>query len=314
MGKFIDLTGRVFGRLTVIKRAPDRVSSRGNRSVMWECQCVCGKRTVVASVNLRQGKTKSCGCLITEPKDREDLVGSCFGRLTVVARGEDLHDNKGNAISQWQCRCSCGNPDLVLVRAGNLKAGNTSSCGCLLREHRESFGSQMRKENHYEELGDVIVGYTNNGLRFYFDKEDFEKIKPYCWCDDSNGYLIARNPQGKMIKMHRLIMNAIGGKVIDHINHNTAYNRKVNLRVISQTENMKNMRLKANNKSGVAGVCKETRTGKWIVTIYFDKHSKSLGRFDSFDDAVAARKAAEEKYFGPYSYDNSIASVPRIAV
>ena len=39
-----------------------------------------------------------------------------------------------------------------------------------------------------------------------------------------------------------------------------------------------------------------------------------LGYYKSFNDAVAARKAGEEKYFGEYSYDNSIASVPRIAV
>ena len=39
-----------------------------------------------------------------------------------------------------------------------------------------------------------------------------------------------------------------------------------------------------------------------------------LGAFDTFEEAVAARKAAEEKYFGDYSYDNSIAASPLIEV
>lgn len=58
----IDLTGQRFGRLVAITPANKR---RGN-SVIWCCQCDCGKIANVASINLRNGNTKSCGCLASE--------------------------------------------------------------------------------------------------------------------------------------------------------------------------------------------------------------------------------------------------------
>lgn len=59
---------------------------------------------------------------------RIDLVGQKFGRLTV----ERLHAvEKGRAV--WACRCLCGNE--AIVKAGNLRRGSTSSCGCYRKEH-----------------------------------------------------------------------------------------------------------------------------------------------------------------------------------
>lgn len=61
MGRFVDLTDRVFGRLTVLERAPNRRSK-----TMWRCRCLCGTVTDVGSSDLRGGSQKSCGCLRTE--------------------------------------------------------------------------------------------------------------------------------------------------------------------------------------------------------------------------------------------------------
>jgi hypothetical protein len=55
----IDLTGQRFGRLTVIERAEGRYTP-------WRCRCSCGNETVVISINLRRGNTKSCGCFNEE--------------------------------------------------------------------------------------------------------------------------------------------------------------------------------------------------------------------------------------------------------
>ena len=54
-----------------------------------------------------------------------------------------------------------------------------------------------------------------------------------------------------------------------------------------------------NNKSGVTGVAWDKRVGKWSANIIFRKKHIFLGYFADFNAAVAARKAAEEKYFGP---------------
>jgi len=62
MGKFIDLTGQQFGRLTVIKR----VENGNHGKVRWLCQCDCGKNSIVISGGLRNKNTQSCGCLNKE--------------------------------------------------------------------------------------------------------------------------------------------------------------------------------------------------------------------------------------------------------
>ena len=58
MGKFRDLTGQRFGQLTVIERS----GSNKHRRATWRCQCDCGRETVVASNDLINGDTRSCGC------------------------------------------------------------------------------------------------------------------------------------------------------------------------------------------------------------------------------------------------------------
>ncbi len=69
MSKSIDLTGQIFGRLTVIKK----VGLSKNKFVLWLCKCACGNKIIVTSNNLRTGNTQSCGCLATELR-RKNLL------------------------------------------------------------------------------------------------------------------------------------------------------------------------------------------------------------------------------------------------
>lgn len=62
MARFIDLTGQKFGKLTVIARAENK-----GRCATWRCKCECGNECVVLSYHLRDGHTKSCGCLRRKP-------------------------------------------------------------------------------------------------------------------------------------------------------------------------------------------------------------------------------------------------------
>ena len=66
-----------------------------------------------------------------------------------------------------------------------------------------------------------------------------------------------------------------------------------------------NAKLRSNNTSGVTGVSFNKKRNKWVSTICINKKRIQLGGFDNFEDAILARKQAEEKYFGEYSYDNS---------
>lgn len=62
MGKFQDLTGMKFGKLTVLKRA-----DKGNmKATRWICECECGNIKIVYGADLKSGHTKSCGCYKAE--------------------------------------------------------------------------------------------------------------------------------------------------------------------------------------------------------------------------------------------------------
>lgn len=66
MGKFVDLTGKKFHRLTVIKRLENKIYKNGSQKARWLCKCECGKESIVASESLTGNHIKSCGCLKLE--------------------------------------------------------------------------------------------------------------------------------------------------------------------------------------------------------------------------------------------------------
>lgn len=66
MSKLIELTGKTFGRLTVIKRVDDYISPKGYHTPQWLCKCECGNEVIVHACHLRSGHTVSCGCFNLE--------------------------------------------------------------------------------------------------------------------------------------------------------------------------------------------------------------------------------------------------------
>jgi hypothetical protein len=99
---------------------------------------------------------------------------------------------------------------------------------------------------------------------------------------------------------HRIAFAIFHGKwpdgEIDHINGNGTDNRIENIRDVTKRENARNMPLRSNNTSGVLGVCWHKRANMWIAQINIGNDSKVLGHFKSFDEACAARAAANQKY------------------
>ena len=89
--------------------------------------------------------------------------------------------------------------------------------------------------------------------------------------------------------------------VVDHINHNPSDNRKTNLRVCTQQQNMFNQRPNTRNKSGVRGVRFIAQMNKWETRFKFDGKERAVGYFENLTDAIALRKQYEEKYYGEFS-------------
>lgn len=117
MWKRIDLTGQVFGKLTVVRDA----GIGKHRNALWECRCECGMVKAVSGNSLRHGRSKSCGKSQCNGSI-VDITGQVFGKLTVMKLS---HIHKG--IVYWTVRCECGIEKIV--RAGALKKGDIKSCG-----------------------------------------------------------------------------------------------------------------------------------------------------------------------------------------
>lgn len=247
-----------------------------------------------------------------------DLTGKKFGKLLVVKRGEDLIKKSGKHEIRWLCQCDCGNPNLSLVLGYNLKNGNTKSCGCLHllngynqgKKQGKINGHLNKKYNQYDLTGEYGIGYTLKNEKFYFDLEDYDKIKEYCWYIDSNGYVVNKTNE-KMIFMHRLVTNCSDDMVVDHIyyinNEPTRYdNRKSNLRVLTLQLNRLNHTIASNNTSGYTGVYYHKNTNKWIAEIRINKNKIYLGSFIDINDATKAREEAEKVYFKEFKINNII--------
>lgn len=85
-------------------------------------------------------------------------------------------------------------------------------------------------------------------------------------------------------------------KHIDHVNGNCSDNRIANLRCVSHSDNMKNVKKPVTNKSGVVGVFWCQKSEKWKAAIQVDGVSMHIGLYSCFNDAVAARRKAERQY------------------
>ncbi len=114
-----------------------------------------------------------------------------------------------------------------------------------------------------------------------------------------DGEYIRTKINGKSHRIHRLIWQWVTGDIpnkIDHKDGDGTNNKWNNLRNVNHGENMKNMKKFNHNKSGEPGVSWYKKRELWRAVIGVDKKTKHLGYFESFSDAVDARKAAEVLY------------------
>jgi hypothetical protein len=109
-----------------------------------------------------------------------------------------------------------------------------------------------------------------------------------------------RRGEPKMVWLHRQIAGDPEGQVVDHMDGDTLNNRLANLRPCTHAQNRANHRLFRNNTSGNTGIY---RNGNgWQARIGLGRKIINLGTFATKEEAVAARKAAEAKYFGEFAF------------
>jgi 5-methylcytosine-specific restriction endonuclease McrA len=162
MGKKIDLTGKTFGRLYVLKEYGKNKSNK----ITWLCRCSCGKEVVISGNSLQRSDTKSCGCLkkgMGKGKLKKHLINKKFGRLTVVKLDRIEPKN-----TFYLCRCQCGN--YKIVRGSSLENGNTKSCGCLRAETNKLPKKDLTGQNFNRLTVLKRVGRAKSGSAIYLCK------------------------------------------------------------------------------------------------------------------------------------------------
>ncbi|MCD8206703.1 MAG: hypothetical protein LUD72_02060 [Bacteroidales bacterium] len=97
MGQMKDLTGARFGMLTVIEQAETRKTAAGHNIFMWRCKCDCGRERVVSGYSLRQGSSRSCGCV----KGFAPSQTALRDRL-IVGRNYEIAGQRYELLDKWE--------------------------------------------------------------------------------------------------------------------------------------------------------------------------------------------------------------------
>ena len=173
----------------------------------------------------------------------------------------------------------------------------------------DRYGSIQERTSHtaneiiiHKDYAEIVLYNIDNqeSARTKIDVEDIPKVKDIKWYfyQTKRGNCVKSNlPK---VRLHNFLLgHGDSSKVVMHKNGDNLDNRKQNLVIVSQKQKQQNLKIPSNNKSGYKDVwfCKERN--KWQAQITINSKTKSLGRFQTFEEAIAARKEAENKYYTP---------------
>lgn len=133
---------------------------------------------------------------------------------------------------------------------------------------------------------------NNKGIALVND-EDFDYLNQWSWHLSKKMYAANKS----RIYMHRLIMETPKGYVTDHINRNTLDNRRVNLRIITNSQNLMNREKSKKNTSGYKGVTWNKERNKWKAQIGFNNKNIFIGRFSTREEAAQAYNLKSKELF-----------------
>jgi hypothetical protein len=212
------------------------------------------------------------------------------GNLTAIKRVQSE-----SKWAVWRCRCDCGREVIVPSYILSKKTGTCGNLEC-------SFYLNRRKSRFWKPIieGNTVKIPLGNSDKFsLIDLEDLDRIKGYNWCINCKSgrfqYVITKHGKRK-IKLHRLILDEPEGMFVDHINHDTLDNRRCNLRLVTNGQNMQNS-IRVRTEKGVSF---HKRIEKFQAYISLNKKRIYLGYYKEPEDAIQARKQAEIKYHGNY--------------
>lgn len=149
------------------------------------------------------------------------------------------------------------------------------------------------------------IPLQNNKGFALVDNEDFEELSQYKWFLKWSGYAVRRTfgRGGKHVLMHRQILQAEKGTVIDHINRNKLDNRKTNIRFCTVAQNGWNRGCASHNTSGFKGVYRDARRNQhqWFIKLVVNKQPLYLGSFNTPEEAYSVYKKKITEIHGDFA-------------
>ena len=143
------------------------------------------------------------------------------------------------------------------------------------------------------------------------DDDDYARLSCYSWRlyqRPNSSYAVAYldgHGFDRRVWMHRLVMEAKAGEIVDHIDADGLNNQRCKLRVCSNAENQRNRR-KPKTRAAISSRFKGVtwHGGKWRAKIVVDGKQRHLGRFEDEVEAAKAYDGAARKHFGRYAWTN----------
>lgn len=299
--KKLELTGQRFGKLIVLAPA-ENVGSR----TAWLCRCDCGQETVVKTQRLRNGRTVSCGCVGTGKGF--DALTYVDGTCVEMLRSRTVRSNNTSGIPgvEWMAKKQ-------RWRATICFKGKRRYLGSYEKFEDAAKARKRAEEELFDTFLDVYSGKVpESELR---DIEDVCPPKSRDYRDQRLnltgqrfGQLTVLTPAENIGSMTAWRCRCDCGKetvvMTAHLRsgQTTSCGCKPKGTFVDGTfvELIRSKTIRSNNTSGVTGVEWVPATSKWKAVIYFKGKRHYLGCYEKFEDAVKARKRAEEELFEPF--------------
>lgn len=159
---------------------------------------------------------------------------------------------------------------------------------------------KRKSKNEVHVVGDIAYLKTTKGVTFKIDLIDLPSVSKYTWCQNkSGGYLVA-NVNNRVVRLSRYLLNPPKNLFVDHINGDILDNTRTNLRACPPTGNSRNCNISKNNSTGYPGISR-VNSGKFRARIMVNRRELFLGLFNTIEEAIEVRKAAELQYFKEFA-------------
>ncbi len=174
--------------------------------------------------------------------------------------------------------------------------------GTVCRNFRRRCPPRLRLEPPEPPSDEIrYIGLTQ-GKFALVDAADYDALSQYKWHLVAPGKLYAgRKEGGKTIYMHRQIMQPPPGMLVDHINGNGLDDRRANMRICTNQQNMRNVRKRPGGDSIYKGVYYDKRRRTWYARIGHNGKNHHLGTFATEIEAARAYDRAARELFGEFA-------------